>query len=136
MIIDSKVNFDSQLEKLEQAIPSVEDYDLYGVYPAIDGCIALGELIHLRRREETLEHAITINETSIRIVEMLEMTQAGREMTDDELKFLPAIVEELDIQWKIFHLLADCEGRNLDLIKGLRYDLQEAAISNIGVNLA
>ncbi|MCX2957793.1 MAG: DUF416 domain-containing protein, partial [Serratia symbiotica] len=30
----------------------------------------------------------------------------------------------------------DCEERNLDLIKGLRYDLREAAISNIGVNLA
>lgn len=136
VVKDAKVNFDSQLEKLEQAIPSVEDYDLYGVYPAIDACIALGELIHSRLSGETLEHAITISETSIRTVAMLEMTQAGREMTDDELKVLPAIAEEWDIQWEIFRLLADCEERNLDLIKGLRYDLREAAISNIGVNLA
>ncbi|NIH12021.1 MAG: YjaG family protein [Serratia symbiotica] len=136
VVKDAKVNFDSQLEKLEQAIPSVEDYDLYGVYPAIDACIALGELIHSRLSGETLEHAITISETSIRTVAMLEMTQAGREMTDDELKVLPAIVKEWDIQWEIFRLLADCEERNLDLIKGLRYDLREAAISNIGVNLA
>ncbi|CDG48426.1 YjaG family protein [Serratia symbiotica] len=135
VVKDAKVNFDSQLEKLEQAIPSVEDYDLYGVYPAIDACIALGELIHSRLSGETLEHAITISETSIRTVAMLEMTQAGREMTDDELKVLPAIAEEWDIQWEIFRLLADCEERNLDLIKGLRYDLREAAISNIGVNL-
>ncbi|BBI92656.1 putative conserved protein [Serratia symbiotica str. Tucson] len=136
VVKDAKVNFDSQLEKLEQAIPSVEDYDLYGVYPAIDACIALGELIHSRLSGETLEHAITISETSIRTVAMLEMTQAGREMTDDELKVLPAIAKEWDIQWEIFRLLADCEERNLDLIKGLRYDLREAAISNIGVNLA
>lgn len=136
MVKDAKVNFDSQLEKLEQAIPSVEDYDIYGVYPAIDACIALGELIHSRLSGETLEHAITISETSIRTVAMLEMTQAGREMTDDELKVLPAIAKEWDIQWEIFCLLADCEERNLDLIKGLRYDLREAAISNIGVNLA
>ncbi|NIG88065.1 YjaG family protein [Serratia symbiotica] len=136
VVKDAKVNFDSQLEKLEQAIPSVEDYDLYGVYPAIDACIALGELIHSRLSGETLEHAITISETSIRTVAMLEMTQAGREMTDDELKVLPAIAEEWDIQWEIFRLLADCKERNLDLIKGVRYDLREAAISNIGVNLA
>lgn len=136
VVKDAKVNFDSQLEKLEQAIPSAEDYDLYGVYPAIDACITLGELIHSRLSGETLEHAITISETSIRTVAMLEMTQTGREMTDEKLKVLPAIAEEWHIQWEIFRLLADCEERNLDLIKGLRYDLREAAISNIGVNLA
>jgi len=48
-------------------------------------------LIHSRLSGETLEHAITISETSIRTVAMLEMMQAGREMTDDELKVLPVI---------------------------------------------
>ena len=38
---DAKVNFDSQLEKFEEAIPSADDFDLYGVYPAIDACVAL-----------------------------------------------------------------------------------------------
>ena len=38
---DAKVHFDSQLEKLEEAIPSADDFDLYGVYPAIDACVAL-----------------------------------------------------------------------------------------------
>ncbi|WP_439955211.1 DUF416 family protein, partial [Klebsiella pneumoniae] len=42
---DAKVNFDSQLEKFEEAIPAADDYDLYGVYPAIDAL----SLIHLRR---------------------------------------------------------------------------------------
>lgn len=135
VIKDAKVNFDSQLEKLEEAIPSAEDYDLYGVYPAIDACIALGELIHSRLSGETLSHAIAISETSIRTVAMLEMTQAGREMTDEELKVIPAVEEEWDIQWEIFRLLADCEERDLELIKGLRSDLREAAVSNIGINL-
>ncbi|MEG3131992.1 YjaG family protein [Rouxiella sp. T17] len=135
VIKDAKVNFDSQLEKLEEAIPSAEDYDLYGVYPAIDACIALGELLHSRLSGETLAHAIAISETSIRTVAMLEMTQAGREMTDEELKVIPAVEEEWDIQWEIFRLLADCEERDLELIKGLRSDLREAAVSNIGINL-
>lgn len=136
VIKDAKVNFDSQLEKLEEAIPSSDDYDMYGVYPAIDACIALGELIHSRLSGETLSHAIAISETSIRTVAMLEMTQAGKEMTDEELKVIPAVEEEWDIQWEIFRLLADCEERDLELIKGLRSDLREAAVSNIGINLA
>ena len=136
VVKDAKVNFDSQLEKLEEAVPSADDYDLYGVYPAIDACIALGELIHSRLSGETLSHAIAVSETSIRTVAMLEMTQAGKEMTDEELKVIPAVEEEWDIQWEIFRLLADCEERDLELIKGLRSDLREAAVSNIGINLA
>lgn len=135
VVKDAKVNFDSQLEKLEEAIPSAEDYDLYGVYPAIDACIALGELIHSRLSGETYSHAVAISETSIRTVAMLEMTQAGKEMTDAELKVVPAVEEEWDIQWEIFRLLAACEERDLELIKGLRSDLREAAVSNIGINL-
>lgn len=136
VVKDAKVNFDTQLEKLEEAVPSAEDYDIYGVYPAIDACIALGELIHSRLSGETLSHAIAVSETSIRTVAMLEMTQAGKEMTDEELKIIPAVEEEWDIQWEIFRLLADCEERDLELIKGLRSDLREAAVSNIGINLA
>jgi len=136
VVKDAKVNFDSQLEKLEEAVPSSDDYDIYGVYPAIDACIALGELIHSRLSGETLSHAVAVSETSIRTVAMLEMTQAGKEMTDEELKVIPAVEVEWDIQWEIFRLLADCEERDLELIKGLRSDLREAAVSNIGINLA
>jgi uncharacterized protein YjaG (DUF416 family) len=67
---------------------------------------------------------------------MLEMTQAGKEMTDEELGSLPAVEEEWDIQWEIFRLLDACEERDIDLIKGLRSDLREAGVSNIGINLA
>ncbi|MCA7001289.1 YjaG family protein [Dickeya solani] len=135
VVKDAKVNFDSQLEKLEDAIPAADDYDIYGVYPAIDACVALSELLHSRLSGETLEHAVTASETSIRTVAMLEMTQAGREMTDEELKVAPAVEEEWDIQWEIFRLLADSEERDVELIKGLRADLRESGISNIGINL-
>lgn len=94
---DAKVNFDSQLEKLEEAIPAADDFDLYGVYPAIDACVALSELIHSRLSGETLEHAIEVSKTSITTVAMLEMTQEGREMTDEELKANPAVEQEWDI---------------------------------------
>ncbi|MEM6052993.1 YjaG family protein [Erwinia sp. P7711] len=134
VIKDAKVNFDSQLEKFEEAIPAAEDYDLYGVYPAIDACVALSELLHSRLSGETLTHAIAVSEASITSVAMLEMTQAEREMSDEELKENPAVEEEWDIQWEIFRLLSACEERDLDLIKGLRSDLRESGISNIGIN--
>lgn len=132
---DAKVNFDNQLEKLEDIIPDGDDYDIYGVYPAIDACAALSELIHTRLSGETLEHAIAVSEISVGTVAVLEMTQAGREMSDDELNELPAVEEEWDIQWEIYRLLAACEERDIELIKGLKSDLRDAGISNIGVSL-
>ncbi len=131
----AKINFDSQLEKLEEAIPNADDYDMYGVYPAIDACVGLSEVLHAMLSGETLEHAIEVSKTSITTVAMLEMTQAGREMTDEELKENPAVEEEWDIQWEIFRLLAACEERDVELIKGLRADLREAGTSNIGINI-
>ena len=121
-------------QRSEGWIPVADDYDLYGVYPAIDACVALSELIHSRLSGETLEHAIEVSKSSITTVAMLEMTQAGREMTDEELKENPAVEQEWDIQWEIFRLLADCEERDIELIKGLRADLREAGESNIGIN--
>ncbi|OON35548.1 hypothetical protein BTJ39_22790 [Izhakiella australiensis] len=134
VVKDAKVNFDSQLEKFEEAIPAAEEFDVYGVYPAIDSCVGLSELLHSRLSGDTLSHAVAVSEASITSVAMLEMTQAGREMSDDELKENPAVEEEWDIQWEIFRLLSACEERDLELIKGLRSDLREAPISNIGIN--
>ncbi|WP_159567688.1 YjaG family protein [Budvicia diplopodorum] len=136
VIKGAKINFDSQLEKLEDAIPDADAFEVYGVHPAIDACVALSELIHAHLSGETLEHAIEVSELSIRTVAMLEMSQADKEMTDDELKALPLIENELDVQWEIFRLLVECEERDIELIKGLRSDLKEAATSNIGINLA
>lgn len=32
-------------------------------------------------------------------------------MTDEELRENPAIIDEWDLQWEIFRLLAECEAR-------------------------
>ncbi|KGD69746.1 hypothetical protein HA49_21235 [Tatumella morbirosei] len=130
----AKVNFDSQLEKLEEAIPDGEAFDVYGVYPAIDACVALSDLLHSLLSGESLTYAVEVSKTSITTVAMLEMTQSGREMTDEELRENQAVIDEWDLQWEIFRLLADCEERDLELIKGLRADLREAGISNIGIS--
>ncbi|MGQ7112520.1 DUF416 family protein, partial [Escherichia sp. TWPC-MK] len=57
------------------------------------------------------DEPVEVSKTSITTVAMLEMTQAGREMSDEELKENPAVEQEWDIQWEIFRLLAECEER-------------------------
>ena len=76
---DAKVNFDSQLEKLEEAIPYASQFDIYCVYPAIDACVALSELIHSRLSGESLSHAIEVSKIYVGTVATLEMPHAERE---------------------------------------------------------
>jgi uncharacterized protein len=60
----AKINFENQLEKLEEIIPNVNDYDFFGVVPTLDACEALGELLHAIIAGETLEKAIQISQIS------------------------------------------------------------------------
>ncbi|MFV2444424.1 DUF416 family protein, partial [Escherichia coli] len=87
---------------------------LYGVHPAIDACVALRELVQSRLSVDSIEHAVEVCKTSIKTVAMLEMSQAGREMSDDELKENPDVDQEWDILWEIFRLLADCVERDIE----------------------
>ncbi|HGJ5877435.1 MAG TPA: YjaG family protein [Arsenophonus sp.] len=131
VIKDSKIDFDNQLEKFESIIPVANYFNIYGVYPAIDACIALSEIIHSYLSGKTLEGAIEVSKISIRTIAMFEMTWTGKQMFDEELKELLTIEEE----WDIYRLLAACQERDVALIKGLKSDLREVGISNIGIKV-
>lgn len=136
IVKEAKINFDLQLEKLEEQIPSLEDFDYYSVYSAVDACKALSEILHAYLSGETLESAIEVSKISLNTVAGVEMTEQNRQMTEDELKLLPAIIDELDIQWEIFRLLRDATELDIELIKGLKEDIREAKVSNVGVFLS
>lgn len=136
LVKNAKINFESQLEKFEAIIPEIEQFESYSVYPAVDACQALGELLHAYLSGDEVEHAIKISDISLTTVATFEMTQLGQEMSEEELKTLPAILDELDSQWEIYRLLKEEKDPNIELIKGLKQDLREDGMSNIGVFLS
>lgn len=46
-----------------------------------------------------------------------------------------AVCEEWDVQWAIFRPLREATERDINLIKDLREELREEAVSNIGIAL-
>ena len=130
---DARINFDNQLEKLEEIIPSTEDYDFYAVLPAQDACEGLAELLHALIAGFTLERSIELSQLSVKtLIQLLEIEQQ-KEFTENELKELPEIEQEFDVQWQIFRALKSCEERDIDVILDLKKELRECGISNIGV---
>lgn len=130
----AKINFENQLEKLEEIIPDVNQYDFYGVFPAVDACEALSELLHAIIAGEPLEQAIKLSQLSLATVATYLETQQDRELNEQELKNSAEIQEELDVQWQLYRLLNECEERDIELILGLKNELRESGVSNIGLN--
>lgn len=132
----AKINFENQLEKLEELVPVADDFDLYAVNPAIDACMALADLLHaLLDRDLMLETVLKISSLSVDTVADLEQAREGIEITNDNQKQCEAVCVEWDMQWAIFRALKEAEKRDIELIKGLRRELREDAVSNIGIDL-
>ncbi|KXI22936.1 YjaG family protein [Photobacterium sanguinicancri] len=132
----AKINFEKQLEKLEDLVPSADDFDIYAVNPAIDACVALADLLHaILDRDLMLETINKISTLSAETVADLETARSGEEITHENQKENEAVCEEWDVQWAIFRALKDAEKRDIELIRSLREELRDEPVSNIGVAL-
>lgn len=132
---DTKINFENQLEKLEDIIPDVNDYRCYGVIPALDACEGLSEVLHTIIAGASLEQAVKVSQLSLGTVAgYLEMEQE-RELSDTELKESDLIQQELDLQWQLYRVLNEAEKHNVALIKDLKNELREEKISNICIKI-
>ncbi len=130
----AKINFERQLEKLEELIPVSDEFDFYGVYPAIDACVALSTLLHgLLDRDYLFENMQEISQISVVTVAQLEEAQTGDLIDNDNQKDNEAVCAEWDVQWAIYRPLREAEERDIDLIKDLRAELRDEAVSNIGI---
>lgn len=132
----AKINFERQLEKLEELIPSSEEFEFYAVYPAIDACIGLSILLHaLLDREEMFEAMIDLSQVSVKTVAQLEEAQGCDDITNENQKQNEAVCQEWDVQWALFRPLRETDIRDIELIKALRMELREEGISNIGISV-
>ena len=136
LVENVKINFDLQLEKLESLIPFINDDSPYMVYPAIDACQALSEILHSFISGEIVEHTARVSSISATTVAEFEMTKDNIELAEEEQSSLPCVIEEFDLQWEIYRLLTDENNESIDLIRGLKMDIRSAEISNIGVFLS
>ncbi|MBE2899168.1 DUF416 family protein [Pasteurellaceae bacterium 20609_3] len=131
----AKINFESQLEKFEDIIPNVNDFDEYGVFPAVDAAQALSELLHALISGEMLSQSILVSQISLKTVAELLEAEQDRTLNEQELKASSEIEEELDLQWSVYRALNDAEERDLELLNSLKNELRGSGISNIGIKI-
>jgi uncharacterized protein YjaG (DUF416 family) len=128
----NKFNAAVQLEKLEEIIPDVENFDNFGVYPALDYCMALSSML-LSFSNEHDKVAVTIAKLSQGSVEAFILATAENELDNQQIKQDPLMEYEIETQ---LSLLEYCRSNKItkDFVKELRADIVAQAISNLGLS--
>ena len=132
---EANINFENKLEKLENIIPDVNDYDFYGVVPALDACEGLAEVLHTIIAGASLEQAVKVSQLSLGTVAGYLETEYDRTLSEVELKESDLIQQELDVQWQLYRALKEAERHDVELISDLKNALREEAVSNICIKI-
>ena len=127
----AKINIAVQLEKWEEVTPDIENFDTYGVYPALDFCMALTATLQLISDEEP-NGAVMVAKLSQGGVEAYLLALSEVDLSNEEIKQDPLMQFEIETQLEV---LAMCKNKAIDF-KVLRAEMKAQAMSNIGISLA
>ncbi|QYJ76381.1 YjaG family protein [Shewanella sp. FJAT-52076] len=133
-----KLNLELHTNKLEEVIPEPENFDVYGVYPAMDAVVALISL--LSGIESKIEEDITnisklSSATVANYIEAIIDVELEDEALDDFVFAHEAMVAERELQGTLLELIEDNPDMSADFIKALRKELVSSGVSNIGISL-
>ena len=127
----SKINFATQLEKVEEATPDVSDYDSFGVYPALDAAIAMSSAINLIMKVDP-HGAVVVSKLSQGSVEAYLL--ASGEATEDDVKIHPLMQFEIAIQQELLDAVTTKTPMTQKVSK-LKPIAASEGISNIGLEI-
>lgn len=122
-----KVDWQKQRAKLEAISPAPESFDGYGVWPALDACAALSELITLLDESNSggLESVIkTYYSTIEQFLDVHDLNEDTRQQT---------LYEEADNLIDKLLTVLSAEVKQMSAVKAIKEIVQSQAVSNIGI---
>ena len=141
-----KINFSAQLTKLEEQIPNPEHFDCFGVFPALDVCMALMSLLQAMQDKDdeafsTVSH-LSHNSVSYYVELMLmqeledkDPESAEYEISEQAVNQHPLMQWEQATQKELFDFMLDAPENKNTCIKAKAQVLEEG-ISNLGIEIA
>lgn len=132
-----KINYDAQFIKLEEQTPDPEKFDSFGVFPAIDACMALLSLLQLMQDKESdgAKSVSRLSENSVSYYCELEFAQVEEEgEQNDNISDHPLMQWEVATQQELFDFISsNPETKKVcQLSKAL---VLEEGMSNLGIEI-
>ncbi len=132
----ARVNFETQMERVEGQIPDVDDHDMYGVYPALDAAVAICAAIN-QLQQASIDEALNISQLSEECVATYLEIIAEPELSDEELvRFIGThelMQQELEFRQQLVEHLQAMQKPQASRFDALRELAANQGVSNIGI---
>lgn len=141
----TKININAQLNKLEEQTPDPQAFDFFGVFPALDVCMALMSLFQLMQnngKDKSTEEVTSVSRLSVNSVSyyveltLLESAEAQHidEVEATDIENHPLMLWEKDVQNELFDFLkfAAENKRSCQLAKKI---VLSEGLSNLGIEI-
>ncbi len=133
---DSKINFEVQLEKLADLIPNDADYEMYGVYPAIDAAMAAHTAMELAmgtQAEEVTRVSRLMRQTIISFIEATEELPEDEKARRKVLNDHELMQFDREFQDEVLQQISAMKHPQKDKLKELRLMAQNDGVSCLGL---
>jgi uncharacterized protein YjaG (DUF416 family) len=125
--LTSLKNIEKQLEPLTELIPNPDDYEQYGVYPAMDTLLTLQSCVQAIL-DSSIEDAVSIQTlTHERLLEVLELQ--GISKAESELW-----QRQMHFEHSVFECIT-AHGSHADAVKALLPLSKDKGVSQLGISL-
>jgi len=134
-----KINYEAQLLKLELHIPSPEEFDSFGVFPALDVCMALVSLLQIMQDKESdgCLSVSRLSENSVRYYVELTLAQDNMdesEITEEEIVNHPLMQWEQETQVELYDFIRHAPENRKSCLYAKSLVLEEG-LSNLGIEI-
>ena len=133
-----KINYEAQLAKLEPQIPDPEEFDYFGVYPALDTCMAMVSLFQIMQ-DKTSDGCLNVSQLSessvIKYVElMLSQDMDNDAISDEDINSHPLIEWEMTTQQELLSYISIAQENKNSCVHAKSLVLEEG-LSNLGIEI-
>jgi uncharacterized protein YjaG (DUF416 family) len=131
----ASINFNVQAERIEESTPEPNDFDHFGVYPALDVAMSLTAIISLIQQQD-LQGAVVVSKLSQGSVEaFIDATkETDDELSNQEIRQHPLMQWEIEFQQELLEEVVSKASRQ-EKVKKLKTMACEEGISNIGIEI-
>ena len=136
-----KINFTAQLTKLEEQTPNPEHFNTFGVFPALDVCMALMSLLQgmQDKDDEGFFNVSRLSANSVSFYVELLLSEALDNqdealISEDDVSEHPLTEWEVESQTELFNLINGAPENKSTCIKAKALMLEEG-LSNLGIEI-
>jgi uncharacterized protein YjaG (DUF416 family) len=132
-----KLNIDKQLEKIEPNIPDIADFDLFGVYPALDSAMALTALLYGvgGADGDPLSDVCKLSQGSVSKVAEQELMADNESVSEAMLEQHELMQYEINFVAELIEMLGNNTKPNKALVNQFRARALADGITNIGIEV-